>query len=117
MSSLSFIELIDLRQNYKQLNYSTVEVDLQLIKLSSFPIYLTLMTLFSSIIMLNTKKFKSSILKISIGLFFSVVIYYLNNFFNVLGKTEKINLIISVLSQLLILFFVNIFMMRKINAK
>ena len=115
MSSLSFIELIDLRQNYKQLNYSTVEVDLQLIKLSSFPIYLTLMTLFSSIIMLNTKKFKSSILKISIGLFFSVVIYYLNNFFNVLGKTEKINLIISVLSPLLILFFVNIFMMRKIN--
>ena len=117
LSSLSFIELIDLRQNYKQLNYSTVEVDLQLIKLSSFPIYLTLMTLFSSIIMLNTKKFKSSILKISIGLFFSVVIYYLNNFFNVLGKTEKINLIISVLSPLLILFFVNIFMMRKINAK
>ena len=41
--------------------------------------------------MFNTKKFKSNTFKISIGLFFSVIIYYLNNFFNVMGSTEKIN--------------------------
>ena len=117
LSSLSFFELIELRKNYNQLNYSTVEVDLQLLKLASFPLYLTLMTIFSSIIMFNTKEFKSSILKISIGLFFSVIIYYLNNFFNVLGKTEKINLIFSVIMPLIILFLINSYMVRNINAK
>ena len=117
LSSLSFIELFELRKNYKKLNYSLIEVDLHLTKLSSFPIYLALMTIFSSIIMLNTKKFKSSILKISIGLFFSVIIYYLNNFFNVLGQTEKINLFISVIIPLILLSMANTFMVREINDK
>ena len=39
----------------------------------------------------------------SIGLFFSVLIYYLFNFFNVLGKTEKINIFSSVLIPLILL--------------
>ena len=39
--------------------------------------------------MMNTKNIKSKNLKITIGLFFSVIIYYINNFFYVLGKTEK----------------------------
>ena len=117
LSSLTFFELIELRKNYKQLNYSIIDVDLHLFKLFSFPIYLSLMAIFASIIMLNTKHFKSSILKISIGLFFSVIIYYLNNFFNVMGQTEKINLIISVITPLILLSLVNIFMMKEINAK
>ncbi len=117
LSSLSFLELLELRRNYRQLNYSLVEVDLQLVKLLSFPLYLMLMTIFSSVIMLNTKQFKSSILKISIGLFFSVLIYYFNNFFNVMGKTEKINLIASVILPLFFLGLINSLMIRKINAK
>ena len=43
LSSLSILELIDLRQNYKSLNYSITEVDLQINKIISYPIYLTLM--------------------------------------------------------------------------
>jgi len=117
LSSLTFFELIELRKNYKQLNYSIIDVDLHLFKLLSFPLYLSLMAIFASIIMLNTKHFKSSILKISIGLFFSVIIYYLNNFFNVMGQTEKINLVISVITPLILLSLVNTFMMKEINAK
>ena len=117
LSSLTFFELIELRKNYKQLNYSIIDVDLHLLKLFSFPIYLSLMAVFASIIMLNTKHFKSSILKISIGLFFSVIIYYLNNFFNVMGQTEKINLIVSVITPLILLSLVNTFMLKEINAK
>tara|TARA_B100000282_G_C31320470_1_gene304163 strand:- start:267 stop:470 length:204 start_codon:yes stop_codon:yes gene_type:complete len=67
--------------------------------------------------MLGTKEFKSSILKISLGLFFSVIIYYLFNFFNVLGKTEKINLISSIIIPLVLLFLTNSIMMRKLNEK
>ena len=117
LSSLSFLELYELRKNYKQLNYSMIDIDLHILKLSSFPIYLALMTVFSSIIMLNTKKFRSSILKISIGLFFSVIIYYFNNFFNVLGQTEKINLIISVMTPLILLGFGNLLMIGNVNEK
>ena len=117
LSSLSLIELIELRENYKSLNYSLIEIDIQLLKLATFPIYLVLMTIFSSIIMLGTKELKSSILKISLGLFFSVIIYYLFNFFNVLGKTEKINLISSIIIPLVLLFLTNSIMIRKLNEK
>ena len=54
------------------------------------------MTLFSGIIMLSLKKFTSNTLKVSMGLFLSVLIYYINNIFNVLGATEKINITLSV---------------------
>jgi len=117
LSSLSILELLELRKNYKSLNYSLIEIDIQLLKLISFPIYLTLMTIFSSIIMMSTKKLRSSILKISIGLFFSVLIYYLFNFFNVLGKTEKIDLFSSVLLPIVLLTVVNSLMVRRFDEK
>ena len=117
LSSLSILELFELRRNYKSLNYSLIEIDIQLLKLLCLPIYLMLMTIFSSIIMLGTKEIKSSILKISIGLFFSVVIYYLFNFFNVLGKTEKINLFSSVLIPIILLITVNSIMIRRFDEK
>ena len=117
LSSLSFLELIKLRQNYKSLNYSLVEIDIQLIKIITFPLYLVLMTIFSGIIMLNTKQFKSSIVKISIGLFFSVIIYYFFNFFRVLGETEKINLISSIIIPLVLLALLNSIMIRNFNDK
>ena len=117
MSSLSFIELIEMRKNYKKLNYSLTEIDLQLFKLISFPIYFILMFVFSAIIMMNTKTFKNKSIKIIIGLFLSVIIYYVNNFFYVLGTSEKINVLTSVFVPLIMLTIINFLLMRDINAK
>ena len=117
LSSLSILKLIDLRNNYKSLNYSLVDVDLQINKIFTYPIYLTLMTILSSIIMLNTKRFKSNTFKIVLGLFFSVIIYYISNFFNVMGMTEKIPLMVSVFSPLLILTILSSLMLVNINEK
>ena len=117
LSSLSLIELIKLRMNYQQINYSTIEVDIQLQKLLSFPLYFMLMTILSAIIMFNTKRFKGATFKISIGLFFCVIIYYINNFFYVLGDTEKIPLSVSVWLPLLFLILINIRMLSTINEK
>ena len=117
MSSLSLIELIEMRKNYKKLNYSLTEIDLQLLKLISFPFYFILMFIFSAIIMMNTKTFKNKTLKIIIGLFLSVIIYYINNFFYVLGTSEKLNVISSVIIPLTILTIVNFILLRNINAK
>ena len=67
--------------------------------------------------MFNSKNFKSTTLKISIGLFCSVIIYYVNNFFYVLGNTERISFFIAVWLPLIILSIVNTFMLKKINEK
>ena len=117
LSSLSFIELFELKKNYETLNLSTIDVNIQIQKIISYPIYLILMTIFSGIIMLNSKKFKSNTLKISIGLFLCVIIYYLNNLFNVLGITEKIHYFASVWTPMLFLTITILLMTNRINEK
>ena len=117
LSSLGIIKLLNLRDNYKNLNYSTTEVDIQIYRIFSYPFYLTIMTILSSLIMFNSKKFKSSIFKISFGLFLSVIIYYFNNFFYVLGTTEEIPVIISILGPLIIMSILIFIMSIKINEK
>ena len=117
LSSLSLLKLIDLRKNYKLLNYSTVDVDIQIYKIATYPLFLVIMTILSSIIMLNTKKSSSKVLKIIIGLFFSVVIYYINNFFNVMGSTEKLPLMVSIWTPIICLSLVNFIMLVNINEK
>ena len=117
LSALNLFELYELRENYLKLNYSITDINLHLLKLISNPIYLLLISIFASLIMFNIKQIKSSAFKISLGLFFSVIIYYLNNFSYVLGSTEKISLTISIFLPLLILSTINGFMIYKINEK
>ena len=117
LSSLNILELLELRENYKKLNYSITELDLQILKLFSLPVYLLLVCLFSSLIMLRVKHLSGYTFKITIGLFFSVIIYYFNNFFYVLGSTEKINIILAILIPMFILGLTNIIMLKKINEK
>ena len=117
LSSLSLMKLIQLKKNYKELGNSLVEINLQIQKILSYPIYLLLMTVLSSIIMFNSKKLKRSNIKIVVGLFICVIIYYVNNFFNVLGSTEKISVIMSIWIPVILIFFMNFTMLRKINEK
>ena len=90
---------------------------MQINKILTYPIYLMLMTILSAIIMFNTRSFRSNTLKIVIGLFFSVIIYYISNFFNVMGNTEKIPLILAIWTPLIFLSLINISMLLKINEK
>ena len=117
LSSLSILELLDLKKNYKLLSYSTIKVDVHLYKLTSYPLYFILIVIFASIIMFNSKKYKSTSIKIVIGLFSSVLIYYINNFFYVLGNTERISIILAIWLPLLILGLTNMLMIRNINDK
>jgi len=117
LSSLSILELFDLRENYKKINYSTTEIDIQLQKLLSYPIYFALMSFLSAIIMFSVKQFKSISLKIIIGLIVCVVIYYLNNLSQVLGNTEKMPLTLSVWMTLIVLAIFNTILSLNINEK
>ena len=117
LSSLSILELFKLKKNYNLLNLSTTEIRLQIQKILSFPFYLCLMSILASIIMFNFKRYKSNTLKISFGLFLSVLIYYINNFLHVLGETEKIKIIFSIWVPILILIMINFIYTLKINEK
>lgn len=117
LSSLSLVELFDLRNNYKSLNYSTTEVNIQIQKILSYPLYFTLMTILAAVIMFNTKKFNNVTLKLAIGLFMSVIIYYMNNFFIIMGNTEKIPVLISIWMPLIVLLLLNSISVIKINEK
>ena len=117
LSSLDFYQLYKLRENYIRLNYSVTDINLQILKIITYPILLFLITIFSSIIMLRFKEFEGNTFKITLGLFFSVIIYYLINFSYVLGSTEKLNVSISVMIPLLSLATINLLMLYKINEK
>ena len=117
LSALSIFELYELRKNYIRLNYSVTEVNIQILKLISFPIYLLMMVIFSACLMLRIKYLDSSTFKISIGLFFSVIIYYINNFFYVLGSTERLSLLIAVFLPIFLLIITNSLLLNKINEK
>ncbi len=117
LSSLSILELINLRKSYKSLNYSIVEIDSHLYKTLSYPLYLTLITIFSAIIMFNIGYQKNSFFKITLGILFSVIIYYVNYFINILGVNQKIPLFLSILLPLIMLTIINFTSIIKINEK
>ena len=117
LSSLNIFQLFELKDNYKKINYSVTAVNLQLLKIFTFPLYLLLITIFSALIMFRIKRLDSTTFKISLGLFLSVIIYYINNFFLVMGSTEKISLILAVFVPLIILSTINGSMVYKINEK
>ena len=117
LSSLTIFKLIELRKSYKILNYSVVDIDSQLYRVISYPIYLTLITIFSSIIMFNIGYQKNTFYKITLGIFLSVVIYYVNYFLNILGTNGKIPIILSIFMPLVMLTIINFTSIIKINEK
>jgi|TARA_B110000037_G_scaffold139458_1_gene157703 lipopolysaccharide export system permease protein len=117
LSSLTVIDLIKLRKSYKSLNYSVIDIDSHLYRIISYPIYLTLITIFSAIIMFNIGYQKNSFFKITLGIFLSVIIYYINYFLNILGTNEKIPLILSIFLPLIILSIINFTSIIKLNEK
>ena len=117
LSSLTLTELLRLKKNYKTLNYSVIDIDFHLYRIISYPFYLTLISVLAAIIMFNIGYQKNSLFKIILGILLSVVIYYINNFLNILGTNEKIPLILSISLPLIILSIINFITIIKINDK
>ena len=117
LSSLTFFELHKLKTDYRSIGYSTMEIDVHLNKIYSFVFYLMIMTIISSIIMLNIKYQKKMIPHIIFGIFCSVIIYYINYFSNLLGLNAKLPLIFSIWLPLLILSFISLIGLVRINEK
>jgi lipopolysaccharide export system permease protein len=117
LSSITFWGLIKLKKDYKTVNYSTTEIDYQFQKILSYPIYLTIMALFSIVLMMNLNTQINKIFLIAISIFISVLIYYINHFFGIIGRNETVPLLVSIWIPLLILLIISIIGLVKVNDK
>jgi len=117
LSSITFWGLIKLKKDYKTVNYSTVEIDYQFQKILSYPIYLTIMSLFSIVIMMNLNARTNKIVIIAFSILISVLIYYINHFFGIIGRNETIPLLASIWIPLFLLFIISTIGLVKINEK
>ena len=117
LSSLNFFELLKLKNDYRLIGYSTNDITIQIHKIYSFPFLLTAMCLISGLIMMNIKFQKSIMFHLFVGIFLSVIIYYISHFSNLLGVNNKIPLIMSVWFPVIILFMISCIGLVRINEK
>ena len=117
LSSFSFWELEKIKRDYQALGYSTREVMVYKNKMYSVPIYLAIMTLLSGIIMFNSKYKKSKTINIIIGIFISVLIYYVSYFSNLLGTNNKIPVTLSIWLPLTIIGLFCLIGLVRVNDK
>ena len=117
LSAFNIYELIKLKNVYKSINYSTTEIDIYIKRILSYPFYITVMTIFSSIIMLNIKHQKSKIFYVAGGILMSVLIYYINFFFGALGKNEQIPIFLSIWLPIFLLSIISLIGIIRLNEK
>ena len=75
ISTLNLLELIDLKKDYENLGYSSDEIVIHLLKLSSTPFFYGILSVLSAVIMFNFKRNKSLFFHIILGILMSVIIY------------------------------------------
>ena len=117
LNSFNLIQLINIKKENILLGYSSQDIDLHFLKIISLPIYFTILVIISSIIMINIKKNKPYIFHVLLGISLSVIVYYINNIFNVFGLTNKIPIYLSVFFPMIFLGMISIFGLIRINEK
>ena len=117
LSSLTIWELKNLEKDFESLGYSTLEINIHNQKIISYPLFITLMSLISGIIMLNIKINKSKVFYILVGILLSVSIYYISYFSNLLGENEKIPVHISVWIPFFFISIISLIGLVGINEK
>ena len=117
LNSLSLFELFDLKRENELLGYSSQDVDLHFLQIITLPIYLGIMVVISAIIMLNIKRDKPYIFHVLLGILLSVIIYYINNIFNVFGLTNKIPIYLSVFFPIIFLSIISTIGLIRVNEK
>ena len=115
--SFNIFQLINAKKENELLGYSSQDIDLHLLKIGIIPLYFGIMVIISSIIMLNIKKNKPYIFHILLGITLSVIIYYINNVFNIFGLTNKIPIYLSVFFPIIFLSIISTIGLIRINEQ
>ena len=117
LTSLDLFKLEALKKDYEMLGYNTEMINGYKHKLYSYPLYLAIMVCIGSILMLNIKHNKSKIVSITLGITISVIIYYINYFFNVIIETKDVPYLTSIWGPQVILSLIIIINLIRINEK
>ncbi len=117
LTSLTYFDLLKLEKDYKAIGYSTNEINIQKHRFYSLPFLLSAMTIIATIIMIYNKFKKKILFNLFIGILFSVLVYYLGNFSNLLGENGKLPLILSVWFPVLMLLGLSIIGVIRLNEK
>ena len=96
ISTLNLFELFTLKNDYEKLGYSSTEIVIHLLRLSSTPLFFGILTVLSAVIMFSFKKDRSLFFHILLGILMSVIIYYISFLFNSLGNNGKVPIIWSI---------------------
>tara|TARA_B100000963_G_scaffold253058_1_gene221745 strand:- start:5862 stop:6941 length:1080 start_codon:yes stop_codon:yes gene_type:complete len=117
LNSFNVFQLINTKKENELLGYSSQDIDLHLLRITTMPIYFSVMVIISSIIMLNIRKNKPYIFHVLLGITLSVIIYYINNIFNIFGLTNKIPIYLSVFFPIIFLSIVSAIGLIRINEQ
>ena len=117
ISTLNLMELLDLKEDYENLGYSSDEIVIHLLKLSSTPLFYGVLTILSSIIMFNFRKDKSIFFHVLLGILMSVIIYYIIFIFSSLGNNGKIPILASIFFPILFISLISIIGLIRVNEK
>ena len=117
LTSLTYLDLLSLEKDYKAIGYSTSEINIQKHRFYSLPFLLSAMTIIASIIMIYNKFKDKILLNLFIGILFSVLVYYLGNFSNLLGENGKLPLTLSVWFPVIMLLSFSLIGIIRLNEK
>ena len=115
--TLNLIELFSLKKDYENIGYSSDEIEIHLLKLSSTPLLYGILTVLSAVIMFNFKRDKSLFYHVILGILMSVIIYYVNFMFTSLGNNGKIPIISSIYLPILFISIFAIIGLIRVNEK
>jgi len=90
LESLNIFQLIKQKKDFERVGLSVSEIDIYLNKIVSLPISFVILVILTSILMLNFKFSRSKSFILIAGILLSVIIYYINYFFGLLGSNNKI---------------------------
>ena len=117
LSSLTYFDLLKLEKDYKAIGYSINEINIQKHRFYSLPFLLSVMTVIATIIMVYNKFKHKLLFNLFIGILFSVIVYYLGHFTNLLGENGKLPIILSVWFPVLMLLSLSIVGVIRLNEK
>ena len=117
ISTLDLIMLFNLKNDYEKLGYSSREIVIHLLKLFTTPLLYGILTILSAIIMFNFTRDKSLLFHVIIGILMSVLIYYMNFIFSSLGNNGRLPIVLSIFFPMIIISFISIIGLVRINEK
>ena len=117
LTSLTIWKLFELKKDYLSIKYSTTEIDYHFQKIMAYPFLITIISVLSATLMLNIGYQKQKLYLIVSGIMLSVIIYYINFFFGTMGKNEKLPLIVSIWTPIVILSIISLLGLVRINEK